>query len=228
MEIPRHEPLVWYAPGVEAHLLALGLEDLCALAGDLSEPRLAALGVEVTRARTRRLYRLADAPPGDDAWYVKLQLARASELAPRKWVSYALQASPLLREARAAAALRAIGLRTPELLATGARGRFPRAVRALLVTREVPNHVDLERFLRSAPPPARARLSIDAVEAAVARVHQAGFALGGARYRNFLVPASGAEHADDVLVLDAAGFGRGARRRARDRGHLNLDRARFS
>ena len=45
MEIPRHEPLVWYAPGVEAHLLALGLEDLCALAGDLSEPRLAALGV---------------------------------------------------------------------------------------------------------------------------------------------------------------------------------------
>ena len=222
--------LVWFDPDLETRLRALGLCALCDLEGTLAEERVLALAetpAPITSARTRRLYRLPAAVEGAPDVYVKLQFARAEDLAPRKWASYTLQVSPLLREARAALALTRLGLRTPEILAAGARGRFPSTVRAVLITSEVPGTTDLESFLAATTGPAERRASIAAVEATVARVHELGFALGGARYRDFLVPREGARHADEVVILDAAAFGRGAKRRARDRSHLNLDRARF-
>jgi hypothetical protein len=216
--------LTWSEPSIEPLLRELGLDMLVELAGGLDEPALARLArppSPLTNARTRRLYRLALPADGGDM-FVKLQVARPSALPPRKWLSYATKPSPLLREALAAHALSELGFGTPPIVAAGARGRFPATVRAVLITRAVPGTRDLEALFAEAP--AVATSSVHAVEAAVAKLHAAGFALGGARYRDFLVPAGGATSPDEVVFLDAASFGRGARRRARDLRQLAAER----
>ncbi len=203
--------LEWRDEEARAHFLGLGLIALDRLEGDLDEPRLAELGEQVTTALTRRLYRL------DPGYYVKVQVARPGVLPPRKWISYAAKPSPLLREARAYAVLAGLGLRTPPVLACGARGRFPVTVRAALITRELPDHVNVEQRAEAA----------DAVEEVVARIHTAGYSLGKARYRDFLVPAEGRIDADSVVVLDAASLARGTARQARDLRQLADERRRL-
>jgi len=207
--------LEWRDDEARAHFLGLGLPALDRLEDDLDEPRLAALGTRVTTALTRRLYLL------DGGYYVKVQVARPGVLPPRKWVSYAAKPSPLLREARAYEVLSRLGFNTPPVLASGARGRFPLTVRAALITRELPDHVDVEQC-----PPERRHEAAAAVEQVVSRIHAAGYTLGKVAYRDFLVPREGPVDPESVVVIDAGGLARGTRRRQRDIGALARERER--
>lgn len=217
----------WLPAELEAALRALGLGNLVELRGDLAEGALAALaGPPVTVARTRRLYRL---PHGSGALYVKLQLAAPGALPVRKWPSYALKPSPLVREARAFATLSRYGFRTPSVLGAVQRGRFPATVRAALVTAEVPGHVDAERCLEGGALGTASRAATHAaIQELVARLHAAGLALGGARYRDFLVPERGARGPEDVLLIDVPNLAVGRRGRARDLRQLAEDCARLA
>lgn len=220
----------WLEPGHSERFAALGLGDLIALRGRLSEDRLAELAeppAPLTRARTRRLYRLPPELGGGARLFVKLQHASAASLPPRKWLSYSTRPSPLMRELHAASTLHRLGFLTPPYVAYGARGRFPATLRAVLISREVPGMVDLEALLGSDAPMAAKESSIDAVEAAVKAVHKKLFALGGARYRDFLVPLAGATSPDEVVFLDAVALGRSPLKRRRDQRQLQQDRARF-
>jgi len=227
-------PLTWAAPGWQEALSAAGLDDLVRLKRALSEPRLLELAespAPLTKARTRRLYRLPPDVGGGIRVFVKLQIASAIALPPRKWLSYSTRPSPLIREAHAAFNLGALDIKVPPIIGYGARGRFPGTLRAVLITAEVPGTIDLEALFQSAAPMAVKLASADAVEAAVKALHKKGLALGGARYRDFLVPSAGATSPSEVVFLDAAGFGRGRglgwRKRARDLKQLQQDRARF-
>ena len=220
--------LTFRDPDAAAALAAVpGLEALLDLTGDLAEPALrAAAGPPVTTARTRRLYRLE--LPGLTC-YVKLQVAPPSALPPRRWLSYALRRPPHLREARALDRLDAAGFRVPEVLAAGARGRFPATVRAALVTRAVPDHVDLAAWLEAEPDPARRGAALDLAEALLAEVHAAGLALGGASPRNLLVPVDGPRAPRDLVLLDQPNLARASRHRcARDVRRLRRARGRVS
>ena len=208
--------LEWRDDEARARFEGLGLTALDRLEGDLDEPRLAELGQQVTTALTRRLYLL------DPGYYVKVQVARPGVLPPRKWISYAAKPSPLLREARAYEVLDGLGFKTPSVLARGARGRFPFTVRAALITRALPDHIDVERC-----PPERRAEAATAVEQVVARIHAAGYSLGKARYRDFLVPNEGHVDPDSVVLIDAASLSRGTRRRRNDLRHLERERERL-
>jgi len=222
--------LAWRDEPARLALAAIGgLGDLLALAGDLAEARLAELGPPLTTARTRRLYRVTT--DGLDC-FVKLQVARPADLAPRRWLSYALRPAPAVREATALDALADLGIPVPEVLAAGSRGRFPMTTRAVLITRAMPARIDLAAWLEAEPTAARRASAMDAAEALVARIHAAGWSLGGAAYRNLLVrtdidPARPIGP-DDLAILDQPNLARGTKRSARDARHLGRDRGRFT
>ena len=155
--------LVWTDAAAHAHFRSLGLEALDALRGDLDEPRLAELGRCVTKARTRRVYFL-EAPDGP-GYYIKIQVAPPSALPPRRWLRYAAKASPVSLEARAGEVLSGLGLNTAPVLASGARGRFPATVRAALITRELPDHVDVQRYIEEEEDKRPRVAAVEAVEA---------------------------------------------------------------
>lgn len=218
----------WAQGGLETSLNTAGFAALCTLHGDLAEAQLAALGgAPVTTARTRRLYRIPHPSEPGAELFVKIQVAPPGVLKPKKWFSYAFQPSPLVREARALAALSALGYRTPDVLAFGGRGRFPGTVRAALITRAVPHAKDLESWLKGEPELDSAAASVRAVRDTLDALHARGLALGGARFRDFLVPVKGAHEPADVTLIDTAGFGAGARKRARDLGQFEAECARF-
>lgn len=220
--------LTWLHASDEAAWVESNLVALCALQGDLSEAKLRAIsGPPITIARTRRLYRLPHPSATGADLYIKVQVAPPGALKVKKWVSYAFQSSPLLREARALCALAALGFRTPEVLAFGGRGRFPGTVRAALITRAVPNATDLASWLSSRPAPALAASSVQAVRDTLDALHARGLALGGAMFRDFLVPLEGAREAAEVTLIDTAGFGTGPRKRARDLRQFKAERARL-
>ena len=220
--------LIWPRATPEAAWIERQLVALNALQGDLSEAQLRVLGGEpVTTARTRRLYRIPHPSAPETALFVKIQVAPQGALKAKKWISYAFQSSPLVREARALHALAALGFRTPEVLAFGGRGRFPGTVRAALITRAVPDVTDLEGWLKGRPESTLATSSVAAVQANLHALHARGLALGGAMFRDFLVPHGGAREAADVTLIDTAGFGSGTRRRACDLRQFKAEFARF-
>lgn len=220
MSTQARPALWWFNPEAQAFFNSLALDQLLDLSGDLDKQRLGQISDPpgpLTRAKTRLLFRVP-ASEGP-AYFVKIQVAHPGLIRLKKWPSYALKPSPLIREARAAELLSNLGLRTPQILASGATGRFPRTMRAALITREVPAYTDLAQVPTST--------NIAAVEAVIAQVHAKGYALGGARFRDFLVPRAGAQGPHEVVIIDAVNFGRGRRKRARDRSQFDFDRARL-
>ncbi|MDF1799539.1 MAG: lipopolysaccharide kinase InaA family protein [Planctomycetota bacterium] len=222
--------LAWRDEPARLALAAVGgLDELFALEGDLGEARLAELGPPLTTARTRRLYRVATA--GLDC-FVKLQVAHPRDLPPGRWLSYALRPAPAVREAAALRVLGDLGIAVPEVLAAGSRGRFPTTTRAALITRAMPARIDLGSWLEAEPSAARRASAMDAAEALVARIHAAGWSLGGASYRNLLVRTDlGPTRPigpDDLAILDQPNLARGSKRSARDARHLGRDRGRFT
>lgn len=183
-------------------------------------------GEVLTTARTRWLRRLHLA---GSEWYVKVQDLRGFRLPLRRWPSFLFRGSSVAREARTLGLLREHGFKTPDLVAHGERrGRlFPEL--ALLVTRGVPGHRDLRAWLASGPPVATARAALDAAEALVARAHERGLVLLGAKYRNLLVPEAGPSGPDDFVILDQpdARRSRSPRLRRKCRALLARDRATF-
>lgn len=194
------------------------LADLCA--GERGET--------VTRAATRRCARLE---LDDDVYFVKTQDVQVWRLPPQRWPSYLLRGSPLRRERHALATLSGAGFATPTVVAAGASRPGALRVRAALVTRAVPGHVDLARWsgTPAADDDGAARATFDAAEALVARAHGLGLVLGGAKYRNFLVPVQGCADPAAIVVLDQPSLRRsGARRlRERDVALLAFDRHRY-
>ncbi|HHI79259.1 MAG TPA: hypothetical protein ENK02_04715 [Planctomycetes bacterium] len=178
-------------------------------------------GVPVSRARTRSCRRLQ---LGGVTYYLKTQDLREASLPLRKWASYILHSSPILREARSYPLLQALRIRTPILAATGHIPGllWPRA--ALLLTREVPGHVDLAHF---SGPPERARAWAKALRRLIRDTHDKGFVFGGVRFRNFLVPREGSPSPEKIVVLDQPRFGRSRspRLRRRDLRYLDSDLA---
>jgi hypothetical protein len=213
----------WLPAHLEQRLRALGFVDLCDLTSDLSEQRLREVaGEPITTARTRRLYRLAGG--NAETLFIKLQIARPGNLPLRKWLSYLCKGPSVRREAKAIQQLKRIGVRTQDLLAAGMRVSLLGTVRAALIVRELPGYTDLATALKNGLAVPAARSSIAAVEAVVADLHARGLGLNGACYRDFLIPRVGAEKATDVVVIDPAGLGGGARRRRRDLQQLAAQR----
>ncbi len=210
--------LRWFDESARVAFVGAGLstpEALCKLVG---EP--------VTSARTRRLIRLERF---DAVWFVKTQDLRTTPLPLRKLPSYALRGSPVTREATSLQTLASLGIRTPRLIAVGeARGRLlPRT--AALITRRLDDTVDLVRFLANTTDASIALATIAAAEALVERVHNAGYVLLGAKYRNILTPPTGAVSDEQLAILDQPNLkrSRSARLRAKDWSHMQLDRQRY-
>jgi hypothetical protein len=183
------------------------------------------LGEELTRARTRWLRRVE---LDGGTYFVKVQDLRGACLPWHRWPSLCLRGSPVAREVRSLDLLREHGFRTPDVVAWGQeRGLLlPRI--ALLVTRAVAGHVDLVAWLARRPPADAARAAMDAAEALLARAHDRGLVLLGAKYRNLLVPETGATTPDQIVVLDQPDLrpSRSARLRHKDWRLLHRDRAR--
>jgi len=183
-------------------------------------------GELVTTAATRTTRRIE---VRGKHYYLKVQDLRRRRLPFKKWVSYAVQGSPVTREARGMSTLRDIGVKTPELIASGvSKGLFFPMI-AALITREVQGYIDLVLYLEREQDAKKCRRSIEAAEKLAARVHDAGYVLLGAKYRNILVPENGAYVPEDLYVVDQPGFhkSRSRRLRARDMKLLEIDRKRY-
>lgn len=200
--------VVWHDPAARAVFAAAGMVTL----RDFAACRL---GQELTRARTRWLRRIE---LGGQTWFVKVQDLRRASVPLHRWPSLCLRGSPVAREVRTLALLAAHGFRTPAVVASGQeRGvLLPRI--ALLVTREVPGHVDLVRWLAGQPPAEQVARTLAAARALVQRAHDQGLVLLGAKRRNLLVPQAGAQGPEDVVVLDQPDLrrSRSARLRRKD------------
>ena len=182
-------------------------------------------GELVTTARTRWLRRFE---LGGTVWYLKVQDLRRTRPRLHKWPGYLARGLPVWREARSLDRLRRLGVRTPEVAAAGQLRLLWRPRLAVLLTAEVPGHVDLVTFLRAEPSAAAARAAMDAAEALVASLHDLGLVLLGAKYRNLLVPRAGTGDPAAIVVLDQPDLRASCSRRLRtkDRALLALDRAR--
>ncbi|MCA8963326.1 MAG: hypothetical protein KDC48_00490 [Planctomycetes bacterium] len=123
------------------------------------------------------------------------------------------------------------GFRTPTVVAAASTPPGRLYVQAALITRGVPDHVDLATWAASprADDDAVARATFDAAEALVRRAHGLGIALLGAKYRNLLVPTDGCDDAAQVVVLDQPSLERSNSRRLheRDDALLAFDRERY-
>lgn len=200
---------------------AVGIDSLEALCAS-------PLGEVVTSASTRRCVRLE---LDGDVYYTKTQQLRLWQLPLARWPSYLLRGSPLRRERRALALLADAGFRTPTVVAAASTPPGRLYVQAALITRGVPDHVDLATWAASprADDDAVARATFDAAEALVRRAHGLGIALLGAKYRNLLVPTDGCDDAAQVVVLDQPSLERSNSRRLheRDDALLAFDRERY-
>lgn len=213
--------LAFYDDAAERDFRAAGLdtlEALCASSG----------GQIVTTASTRICRRLE---LSGSIYYVKTQDLARARLPLRKLPSYLLRGSPIVREQCALRVLEKHGFAIPAIVAGG--GRRSRGVprQSALVTRAVPEHTDLATWCATAAADddGVARGCFDAVEACVARAHDAGLVLLGAKYRNFLIPDEGCSDARHVVLIDQPNLRESSSRRLRekDRRLLALDRHRY-
>lgn len=194
--------------------------------GTMEELAACRFGELVTTARTRWLRNLEIA---GRHWFVKVQDLRGHVLPPARWPSYLVKGSPVAREGRSLAVLRALGIKVPDVVAEGQeRGfLFPRL--AALVTRELEGYVDLALWLAGRPSTAAANRAMNAAEALLARLHAEGFVALGFKYRNLLVPVEGLDAGRPLAVIDQPDLrrSRSERLRAKDRDILARDRQRF-
>jgi hypothetical protein len=192
-------------------------------------------GDVITTAKTRRLVRIqlpykVPKTEGDGElvnYYVKTQVVPAFGLTPRKWLSYFLRGTPVAREGRSLRRLADLNVKTPLLVAAGARGRFPGEMSAVLITRALETHIDLASYLTHESDPQKCKVTAECAHLLMDALHKRGFALGDARYRNFLVPKVGTESIFEVALIDQPDFARAPHRRARDRRLISLDHERF-
>jgi len=211
-------------PSLPERLAPFGVQDpgdLLGLAPDGTRIR------EVSRARTRRCLRLED---DLGVLFVKTQVLGNFRLPPRKWPSYLFRGSPVRREVEAAALLEAHGFRVPRYLACGERRGLLLPRFAWCVSEGVPAHADLRAYCAATRDPALRLRAADLADLLLETVHEKGLVLGGAKYRNLLVPAEGPRTPGDFVLLDQpdARPCRRSRARARDRRHLALDRRRYA
>ena len=143
--------LFWQNEIFEAAFRDAGLDHL----DELCDESLSLCGDVLTTARTRRLVRL-NLPykvPGTDgtgqpmSFYVKTQVVPSFGVPPKKWLSYLFKGTPVGREGRSLRRLADLNVKTPLLVAAGARGHFPGQLKAVLITRGLDAHMDLEAYL---------------------------------------------------------------------------------
>ncbi len=192
------------------------LDQLCAYEG----------GELITTARTRALRRIQ---LGDDCFYVKTQELSPKRLPLRKYPSYLFKGSPLTREAHALDALGALGLRVPQLIASGEERRAGLPRRAVLITRELPKHLNLVRYLAACEEKALRLRACDFAEQLLRSLHKRGYVLLGAKYRNLLVPTAGPQTPEEIALVDQPSFRetRSERLRNKDLRLLLQDRQRY-
>ena len=195
--------------------------ELFAAAGLDTLERLCACtrGEVVSRARTRICRRLVLAGRG---YFLKSQVVPPPALPLRRWPSYLLRGSPLVREARNLGRLTRLGVAVPPLVCTGSSRRWwglPH--RAVLITSALADHVDLARL--AAADPERAAAAAAVAEELAAGLHRRGWVLGGLKYRNILVDRTGGIALIDLPDLRRSFLGKGRRR---DRRILARERVR--
>ena len=223
--------LYWQNNIFEATFREAGLDSL----EELCDEALDLCGDVLTTARTRRLVRmtLPYKPPGTEGegqpmtFYVKTQVVPSFGVPPKKWLSYLMKGTPVGREGRSLRRLADLNVKTPLLVAAGARGHFPGRLKAVLITRGLDTHMDLEAYLEHETDQRKRRVTAECAQLLVEALHKRGFSLGGARYRNFLVPKIGTESIFEVALIDQPDFGRAPHRRARDLRLMSQDHGRF-
>ncbi|MFT4710414.1 MAG: hypothetical protein ACI9D0_000960 [Bacteroidia bacterium] len=223
--------LFWQNDIFEAAFREAGLDSL----DELCHESLKLSGDVVTTARTRRLIRLhlPYKVPGTDgvgqpvSFYVKTQVVPTFGVPPKKWLSYFMKGTPVGREGRSLRRLADLNVKTPLLVAAGARGHFPGTMKAVIITRGLDTHMDLEAYLEQETDDQKRMVTADCARLLVKALHKRGFSLGGARYRNFLVPKIGTESIFQVALIDQPDFGRAPHRRARDLRLMSQDHGRF-
>jgi hypothetical protein len=211
--------LHWHDASARAQFEEHGLRDLKTLCDYQG-------GEIITTARTRTLRRIE---LGDTRYYLKTQRITPRRLPLRKWPSYLGKGSPLVREARALDTLGALDVRVPELVAAGEERRGLLPHRAVLITRELPGYIDLERFLASCQELDARRRACQLAEQLVSSLHERGYVLLGAKYRNILVPEEGAQELGELALLDQPAFrhSRSRRLRRKDLALMRKDRRRY-
>lgn len=184
------------------------------------------VGEPITSARTRWLRRLS---LEGTHWYLKVQDLRAVSLPLTRWPSFVFKGSSVTREVATCAILRQHGFRTPDVIAHAKSRGFVFPKLAMLLTREVPGHVDLAAWLARRPAPEAAQLAMDAADGLLRAAHHRGLVLLGAKYRNLLVPQSGPRRPEDFVILDQPDLreSRSARLRRKCQALLDRDRARY-
>ncbi len=223
--------LFWQNEIFEAAFREAGLDDL----DELCDEALRLSGDVLTATRTRRLVRLhlPYKVPGTDgkgqpmSFYVKTQVVPSFGVPPKKWLSYFFKGTPVGREGRSLRRLADLNVKTPLLVAAGARGHFPGKLKAVIITRGLDTHMDLEAYLQQETDEDKRRVTAECAHLLVKALHKRGFALGGARYSNFLVPKAGTKSIFEVALIDQPDFGRAPHRRARDLRLMSLDHGRF-
>ena len=215
----ERDALIWHDEALRTAFASAGLVTLDDLVA-------CELGQAVSSARTRACRKIELA---GHTVFLKTQKTRRSDLSPRRWPSYALRRPPLVREADALRRLDELGVRTPRIVAEGARRDAALSHSAALVTQEVEGYCDLVRWLETAPERSAIDGTLAALDELVARLHERGYVLLGAKYRNVLVPARGAAAADELVLIDQPNFGktRSRRLRAKDWRHLAFDKQRY-
>jgi hypothetical protein len=224
-------PLFWQNELFEAAFREAEIDSLDALCDE----GLQLCGEVITTAKTRRLVRiqLPYKLPGADGdgqlinYYVKTQVVPAFSLAPKKWLSYLLRGTPVGRESGSLRKLADMNVKVPLLVAAGASGRFPGEMKAVIITRALETHMDLEAYLSNESDPVKRKVTAECAHVLVDALHNRGFALGGARYRNFLVPKIGTESIFEVALIDQPDFARAPHKRARDQRLMSQDHGRF-
>ncbi len=212
--------LVFVDDVVRALFEAHGLHDLEALCTNM-------VGEVITTARTRTCRRVEVA---GRCFYVKSQDLRSKRLPLRKWPSYALRGSPLQREVQSLARLASAGFSVPRLVAHGVRRRRGLPLLAAIVTEAVETHVDLQRWCATAAAEDDdiARACFDAAEQVVFSAHERGLVLFGAKYRNLLVPHTGARSLREFVIIDQPDLRKSRSVRGRNKDMLLLRRDRQS
>lgn len=158
-------------------------------------------GKLIAESGTSRCFRLT---AGSDALYFKRHVAPL-----RKQLAFWLRPAKTTVEVYASARLRAIGIPTARVLAWGERRRFGMLQSSFVVTREVPDSVDLQRFALSRwrrLPRAQRRAVYDELSRQLVRqlqrAHARNFFHQDLKWRNLLVRET-AEHALELYWIDA-------------------------